>query len=240
MCSSSSSVCYKGRVEPRQAAQSTTRGTTTPPPPPAAALGEIGTAPATHRVRCTHGMHRPRAMPATSNAHTRTKMHATAASQPAPHARMHATDPLRHACTQYIAPPDLRIRSHRTSEAPAARPARPRDASPAVAADTRRAPRQPLGRRARTVHQLSKLVRQPRQRHGHTPHVVVSALNAHPSSSSSSCVTRAALNRGQRRSHRTGQEAPVATRERFSKAPATHTNVRERMACTGNKPFRRP
>jgi hypothetical protein len=44
------------------------------------------------------------------------------------------------------------------------------------------------------------------------------------------CVTRAALNRGQRRSHRTGQEPPVATTERISKAPATHTNVRERMA----------
>jgi hypothetical protein len=37
-------------------------------------------------------------MPATSNAHTRTPhMHATTASQPAPLARMHATDPLRHA-----------------------------------------------------------------------------------------------------------------------------------------------
>jgi hypothetical protein len=37
-----------------------------------------------------------------------------------------------------------------------------------------------------------------------------------------------------------GKEHPVATRERISKAPATHTNVRGRMACTGNKPCRRP
>jgi hypothetical protein len=37
-----------------------------------------------------------------------------------------------------------------------------------------------------------------------------------------------------------GKKPPVATRERISKAPATHTNVRGRMACTGNKPFRQP
>jgi hypothetical protein len=37
-----------------------------------------------------------------------------------------------------------------------------------------------------------------------------------------------------------GKKPPVVTRERISKAPATHTNVRGRMARTGNKPFRRP
>jgi hypothetical protein len=140
-------------------------------------------------------------------------MHATAARRPALHARTHTRT---HAHTA----PRLLHASVHTTRAQRLPPGPPAHAMPRLSGGTRpaRAQRPSPGARARAWHRRpsSSSVR-------YTGRVAPSS-----SSSSSPCVTRAALNRGQRHSHRTGQEAPRSNKRENQQSPCD-THERERV-----------